>query len=139
MTAKTRIRVLGESADSVRDYLAAHLPDAVLVGEEEAADLVLIRPQDLDDLIEDAAAAASWRRSRDEEGVPIAVVDRLLAGGNPIRVWREHRGLSLSALAAAAGIGKGYLSQLESGARQGPVPTLKRIAAALRLDLDDLV
>ncbi|MGH7048986.1 MAG: helix-turn-helix domain-containing protein [Stellaceae bacterium] len=39
----------------------------------------------------------------------------------------------------AAGIGKGYLSQLENGERQGPVQTLKRIANALRVELDDLV
>jgi transcriptional regulator with XRE-family HTH domain len=41
--------------------------------------------------------------------------------------------------AAAAGIGKRYLSQIESGERQGPAPTLKRIAAALHVDLDDPV
>lgn len=130
MTTKTRIRALGDGADSVRDYLAEHLPDA---------DLVVIRPDDLDELLEDAAATAAWHRTRDEEAVTVAVIDRLLAGDNPIRVWREHRGLSLSALAAAAGVGKGYLSQLETGERQGPTATLKRIAEALGVDLDDLV
>ena len=139
MTAKTRIRALGDGADGVRHYIAEQLPDAVLVGEEEAADLVVIRPEDLDELIEDAAATTAWHRTRDEEGVPIAIVDRLLAGDNPIRVWREYRGLGLAALAAAAGVGKGYLSQLENGERQGPVQTLKRVAAALRVSLDDLV
>ncbi|HJU16961.1 MAG TPA: helix-turn-helix transcriptional regulator [Stellaceae bacterium] len=139
MTAKTRIRALGDGADSVRDYIAEHPPDAVLVDEQEAADLVVIRPEDLDELIEDAAATAAWYRTRDGETVPIELVDRLLAGENPIQVWREYRGLNLTALAAAAGIGKGYLSQLESGERQGPVGTLKPIAAALRVDLDDLV
>ncbi len=139
MTTKTRIRALGDGAESVRGYIAEHLPDAVLVGEEEPADLVVIRPEDLEEMLEDAAATAAWHRTRNEEAVPVAVVDRLLAGDNPIRVWREHRGLSLSALAAAAGIGKGYLSQIESGQRQGPAPTLKRIAAALGIDLDDLV
>ena len=139
MTTKTRIRALGAGADSVRGYIAEHLPDAVLVGDKEPADLVVIRPEDLDELLEDAAATAAWHRTRDEEAVPAAVVDRLLAGTNPIRVWREHRGLSLSALAAAAGIGKGYLSQLEGVERQCPVPTLQRIATVLGVDLDDLV
>jgi DNA-binding Xre family transcriptional regulator len=139
MNEKTRIRALGDGADSVRDYITEQLPDAVLVGDEEPADLIVIRPEDLDELLEDAAATAAWHRTRDEEAVPIAIVDRLLAGDNPIRVWREYRGLSLTALAAAAGIGKGYLSQLENGQRQGPAPTLKRIATALSVDLEDLV
>ncbi|MGH7038169.1 MAG: helix-turn-helix domain-containing protein [Stellaceae bacterium] len=86
------------------------------------------RPEDLDELLEDAAATAAWHRTRDEESVPAAVVDRLLAGDNPIRVWREYRGQGRDALAAAAGIGKGYPSQLENGERQGPVQTLKRLA-----------
>jgi DNA-binding XRE family transcriptional regulator len=135
---KTRIRALGDGADMVRAYVAARLPDAVLVGEGETADLVVMRPEDFDELLEDAAATAAWHRTRDEETVPAAVVDRLLAGESPIRVWREHRGMTLTALAAAAGIGKGYLSQLEKGERQGPTATLKQIAAALRVDLDDL-
>jgi DNA-binding Xre family transcriptional regulator len=134
--SKTRIRALGDAA---RAYVAERLPDAVLVDESETADLMVLQPDELDELIADAAAAAAYRRTRGEEAVPIAIADRLLAGDNPIRVWREYRGMSLSALADAAGIGKGYLSQLEGGARQGPVATLKRIAAALRVDPDDLI
>jgi hypothetical protein len=89
-------------------------------------------------LIEDAAATAAYRRTRDQEVVPAAVVGRLIAGANPVRVWREHRGIILRALAEASGISAGYLSQIENGERQGTVAMMKRIAKPLRVDLDDL-
>lgn len=74
----------------------------------------------------------------DEELVPADVVARLSAGESPLKVWREHRGLTQQALADAAGVGKSYLSQLEAGARTGSVRVLRALAQALDLDLDDL-
>ena len=47
--------------------------------------------------------------------------------------------MSLAALADQAGIGKGYLSQIENGARTGTIETMKKLAAALDIELDDLV
>lgn len=73
------------------------------------------------------------------EMIPDEVVDRLIDGENAIKIWREHRGLTQQVLADAAGISKGYLSQLESGSREGTVTVLKRIAKALDIDLDLLV
>ena len=52
-----------------------------------------------------------------------------IAVGARIRALRTERGLSLSALAAAAGIGKGSLSELETGRRN---PTLDTLYAARR-------
>ena len=86
----------------------------------------------------DAAATAAYHRTRDQQRVPMGVVDRLIARENPIRIWREHRGHSLRQLAERAGVGIGYLSQIENGERKGTVGTLKKIAAALDVDLDDL-
>lgn len=74
-----------------------------------------------------------------EELVPATVVDRLLGGKNPIRVWREHRGLTQDSLARQIGITKSYLSQLEGGKRVGSAQVLQRLAAALRVDLEDLL
>jgi Helix-turn-helix len=91
--------------------------------------------EDLAELIEDAAATTAYHRTRNERRVPIGAVDRLIARENPIRVWREHRGHSLHQLAE---VGIGYLSQIENGERKGTVGTLKKIAAALDVDLDDL-
>lgn len=74
-----------------------------------------------------------------EEIIPADVVYALYEGGNPIRVWREYRGLSQSELAAKAGISASYLSQLEAGKRAGTTEVLSAIAAALDLTLDDVV
>jgi DNA-binding XRE family transcriptional regulator len=74
-----------------------------------------------------------------EELVPRQVVYALLDGENPIRVWREYRGLTQQQLADQAGISKPYLSQLEAGKRHGGVAVLKRIAQALKLNLEDLM
>jgi DNA-binding Xre family transcriptional regulator len=73
------------------------------------------------------------------EHIPAAVVDRLADGEAPLRVWREHRGLSLRALAAKAGISAAMLSEIENGKKEGSVRTLAALARALGLDLDDLV
>lgn len=75
----------------------------------------------------------------EEELVPSAVVDRILNGENLVRVWREHRGLTVSALAQMAGIAQPYLSQIETGKREGTLQTMKKIADALKITLDDLV
>jgi DNA-binding XRE family transcriptional regulator len=83
--------------------------------------------------------AAMERIAAGEELIPAEVVYALLDGGNPIRVWREYRGLSQAELAAQAGVSASYLSQLESGKWDGTMEVLHSIAAALGVGLDDLV
>ncbi len=90
----------------------------------------------------DIAAVRAFRErleAGEEELLPAAMVERLLAGESPIRVWREHRGLSVSGLAQAAGLSQPYLSQIETGARRAGAEKLERIAQALHVQPDDLV
>jgi DNA-binding XRE family transcriptional regulator len=108
------------------------------VGPDEDAELVVLTPADLDDLFEDAAATAAYHRTRDQESVPAELPSRLIAGDNPVKVWREYRKMTLRALAEAAGISPGYLSQIENGERRGTVTMLRRIAEPLGVELDDL-
>jgi len=75
----------------------------------------------------------------EEELIPEEMVYALLDGKNPIKVWREYRGLSQSQLAKAAGISVAYLSQLETGKRKGSTEVLIVIAKVLELSLDDVV
>ncbi|WP_028924122.1 helix-turn-helix domain-containing protein [Pseudonocardia acaciae] len=58
--------------------------------------------------------------------------------GKRIRMLREHGGQSLRALAAAAGISPGFLSQVERGHANATVSTLRGIATALGLTTADL-
>ena len=75
----------------------------------------------------------------DEELLPEEMVDRILDGENLVRVRREHRGLTVKSLAEKAGIAPAYLSQIETGKRDGTVATVKKLAAALGITVDDLV
>ena len=136
---KTRIRATGEGAGKVRAYLVDKIPEAEIVGAGDPAEFVMTTSEDFDEAVEDAAAADAYARTRGEESLPIEFVDRLLSGESPVRVWREHRRMSLAALADQAGIGKGYLSQIENGERTGTIETIKKLAGALDIELDDLV
>jgi DNA-binding XRE family transcriptional regulator len=71
--------------------------------------------------------------------VPKAVVDRLAAGENPIRVLREWRAMTQAELVVKIGITQGYLSDLEAGKRKGPVALHQKIARALGVTIDLLL
>ena len=94
----------------------------------------------LRDALEDAADREALRQSRasGEELVPDALVD-CLGGGNPVRVWREYRGLTATALARRAKVSNAQLSAIENGAATGSVQTLHGIAEALGVTVDDLL
>jgi DNA-binding XRE family transcriptional regulator len=90
---------------------------------------------------EDAGVARLIARAKKEvaSGKPLLpknVVDRLAKGENPIRVLREFRELSQVELAAAVGIAQGYLSDLESEKRKGPLELHQKVARALGVPLE---
>ncbi len=92
----------------------------------------------LEDIRDYDSAKAAVERG-DEELVPSEVVYALLDGQNPIKVWREYRGLTQQQLAETAGISVPYLSQLETGKRKGSIEVLTVIVKTLKLSLDDIV
>lgn len=83
--------------------------------------------------------AAKLAIENGEELVPSKVTYAILDGENPIKVWREYRGLTQQQLAEAVGLSTSYLSQIESGKRTGTAEVLLSIAHALHLSLDDIV
>jgi DNA-binding XRE family transcriptional regulator len=93
--------------------------------------------EDLADLQAYDAAKASVALGEDEL-LPSDVVDRLLAGESPVRVYRRLRGLTQAALAARAGVGRVTVAEIETGRKTGSVATLRRLAAALEVTVDDL-
>ena len=91
--------------------------------------------------LEDSLTIADFERklaAGEEELIPAEYVNRMSEGESPIRVWRDFRGMAAKDLAAAAGISTAYLSEIETGKKDGSVATLKAIADVLKLDLDDL-
>jgi ribosome-binding protein aMBF1 (putative translation factor) len=94
------------------------------------------------EMAEDVAAFDEFGRkfaSGEEELIPAEIVDRILAGENRVRIWREHRGLTVKALAEKASLTAAYLSQVETGKRDGTLGTYRKLAGALGVTLDELV
>ncbi|MGV9827619.1 helix-turn-helix domain-containing protein [Gordonia sp. NPDC003429] len=65
--------------------------------------------------------------------------DRRREVGARIAALRSARGMSLSALARAAGVGKGSLSELEAGQRNPTLDTLYAVAGPLGVPLTALL
>ena len=99
------------------------------------------KPVEAQEMLEDLRSYddAKARIEAGEELIPSRVAYALLDGKNPIRVWREYRGLTQQHLAEKVGISKPYLSQLESGKRSGTTDVLMSIAQALNVGLEELV
>lgn len=74
-----------------------------------------------------------------DDMIPERFVTRILDGESPLAVMREWRGMNQSGLARAAGVNRVSVADIEAGRSTGSVATLKRLAATLRVDLDDIV
>ena len=79
--------------------------------------------------------------ARDDRGdcLPATLVNRMLGGEHPVRIWREFRGLSMQDLAAKSGVVQSYLSEIETGKKPGSLAAMKAVAEALGVTIDDLV
>lgn len=109
----------------------------VILAEGDFAKLVQAAEDNADRLV--VTEFRAKLAAGEEELVPADVVDRLLSGESRIKVWREHRGLTSKALADRAGIAQAFVSQIETGKRDGTVETMRKIAGALSVTLDDLL
>jgi DNA-binding XRE family transcriptional regulator len=94
-------------------------------------------------LLEDSEMLADLKaydqaKAREEESFPADIVYRIkLEGANPLKVWREYRGLTQEQLAeAVGGVSRGHISEIESGKKIGSLKVLTAIAAALNIDVD---
>ncbi len=150
---KNVVRLAGKSASSSR--AAAQL--RVLLGDSDTIKKIyepfrearpraiwgesVFAPEDSQEAAEEAADLAAYEEARapDEEAFPLEVAERLVAGAHPIKVFREYRGMTQAELARQAGLSPMYISQIETGRRGGSTKALRRIAAALDIDLADLV
>ncbi|WP_296516490.1 helix-turn-helix transcriptional regulator [Rhodopseudomonas sp.] len=93
-----------------------------------------------DEAAEDAGTARLVARAKKGDGLrlPLAIVEQLASGENPIRVLRRFRGLTQAELATAEKIQitQNYLSDLETGKRKGPFELHRKIAAVLDVPVD---
>ena len=75
----------------------------------------------------------------DEELLPAEFVKRMLSGESPLRVWREFRDLTQTALADASNVNRVQIADIEAGRKRGSIETVKKLAEALGITLDDLI
>ena len=106
-------------------------------------DMVTSRHAEQDRLVADSemlADLAAYDAAKAEagEGMPLAVFSRIISGANPVKVIREWRGLTRAELARRADLHRVQLHDIEAGKSRGSVETLKAIAVALDVPLDDV-
>jgi transcriptional regulator with XRE-family HTH domain len=106
--------------------------ETVTIPVEEYAAL-LEAAADLSDLRAYDRAQAALSQSEDEL-VPAEIAQRLIHGERPLRVWREYRGS-----AERSGVNRVQIANIEAGHATGSVATLRKLADALGLTIDDLV
>jgi mRNA interferase RelE/StbE len=75
----------------------------------------------------------------DDEMIPGAFANRLLDGESPLRVYRDLRGLTQSALSDLSGVNRVQIAEIEAGRKSGSVATLQKLAEALAVTVDDLI
>ena len=124
------IRLLAETPETVT-ISRADL-DALIDAAENAEDIASVRAWN-------AFVAAAGRDAAIANSYTAAEAKRLLAGESPVRIWREKRGLTQRALAAAAAIPAGYLSEIEAGKKPGSVAAYRALAKTLAVQMEDLV
>ena len=94
--------------------------------------------EDLADLQSYDRVTAALQAGEDEL-IPAAFVARLIDGENPVRVYRDLRGLTQAALAKRANLNRVVVAEIETGRKNGSIATVKSLALALGVTVDDLV
>jgi len=84
-------------------------------------------------------AADDFGDNPDDDAMPLDMLERLLDGEHPLKAFRRYRGLTQKELAARTGLNATYLSQLETRKRGGSTRVYRRLAAALGVDIGDLI
>lgn len=110
-------------------------------GKPEFAVLPISEYRNLIKRIEDLEDSRDIReyRSNPGETFPAAVVNQLIDGTAPLKVFREYRGMTLEALGTACNVSAAALSQIENGKREPSVSLLKKLSEALQVDVDILL
>ncbi|MGH7155485.1 MAG: helix-turn-helix domain-containing protein [Acetobacteraceae bacterium] len=96
--------------------------------------------EDLEDERDDYAARLARMESANQEPIPLSVIKRLSACEPPVRVWREHRGLSVQELSDVSGVPILTLHPIDMGeVDAAPLGDFAAIARALDVELDLVV
>jgi DNA-binding XRE family transcriptional regulator len=120
-----------------------HIEKVTRRGKEFA----VIPMDDLKKLMDDAEMladvkaydAAKGRLGRGEdELIPFEIIERRIGGESTVKIWREYRGLTQEQLAKGSKVSRVMIAALETGRKKGGIDTLKKLAATLKVDLENL-
>jgi DNA-binding XRE family transcriptional regulator len=84
-----------------------------------------------DEDAEDRMTLIITAEARSQTALPEPMSKAILGGDTTLKALRNWRGATQAQLAAAAQINKGYLSELEAGAKTGSPQTLAKLANSL--------
>ncbi|MEZ5790813.1 MAG: helix-turn-helix transcriptional regulator [Nitratireductor sp.] len=73
------------------------------------------------------------------DGLPHDLMLRLINGESALKVFREWRGFSQSALSRASRVHRVQIADIEAGRANGSVQTWKQLAEALDVGIEELV
>ncbi len=74
--------------------------------------------------------------SSEGDSLPDEVLDALTARqDNPIKILRKYRGMTQAELAEAASISRPYLTEIETGKKDGSIRAMRSLADALRVSV----
>jgi len=92
----------------------------------------------LDNLEDVVRVQTIQKKGESRNRLPIELVDRMIAGEHPVRIWREHRGMSVNELARKTDVPSSYLSEIENGKKPGSLAAMRALAKGLGVTMDDL-
>jgi DNA-binding XRE family transcriptional regulator len=95
----------------------------------EGKQFALLEINDFQELMRLAGTKAS---------LPPELAARLKEGEHPVRLFRRLKKMTQVELAERAGIARPYLTEIETGKKQGSLPVMKAIASALGLEITDI-
>jgi ribosome-binding protein aMBF1 (putative translation factor) len=124
-----------KKATATRPARKAKAQDGVMIPRRRYQALL----RELADLRDARDLRAAEAAADPKNALPVALVERMVAGEHPVRIWRKHRGLTLTALAERSGVDPTYISQIETRKKPGSVKALKALATTLGVELDDVV
>ena len=105
--------------------------------ERLGTDRVVISLKDFENMLD--VIAYDEAKAQPEDALPAAFTLSLIQGESPLKAYRKHRGLSQATLSQSAGTPQGLISEIETGKKKGSVTTLKALANALDIEVDDLL
>lgn len=75
----------------------------------------------------------------EEEHIPAKRARRLIEGEIPLRFYRKFRGLTQVKLSALSGVCRVQITEIEAGRNNGSVETVRKLANALDVTIEDLI